>query len=77
MAQTRFTANAADRLSRAESVPGGPGACAHCGHLTLWHGTNGRYQRKPCRRCDCPAFSDTQDSEPRPCRPQLSGGPAF
>jgi hypothetical protein len=66
----RTDANQADRLSRGESVPGGPGACARCGHLTLWHGTNGRYLHKPCQRCDCPAFTVPQDSEPR--RPQLN-----
>jgi len=57
------------RLSRGESVPGGPGACARegCGHLTLWHGEHGHYQtvsrksgtcrRMPCTKCGCPAFA--------------------
>lgn len=49
--------NAADALSRGESVPGGPGACAACGHLTLWHGNNGRFRGRTCRRCDCRAFT--------------------
>jgi hypothetical protein len=50
--------NQEDRLSRGEAVPGGPGACGRdgCAHLTLWHGQNGRYRRRPCRQCDCPAF---------------------
>ena len=50
--------NDADRLARGESVPGGPGACATCGHLTLWH-MNGqrRYRNKPCQKCDCTAFT--------------------
>jgi len=46
----------ADALSRGESVPGGPGACVDCGHLTLWHGHNGRYNGKRCQQCDCTAF---------------------
>ena len=50
--------NDADRLARGESVPGGPGACGTCGHLTLWH-MNGqrRYRGKPCLKCDCRAFT--------------------
>jgi hypothetical protein len=55
-------------LSRGESVPGGPGACAGCGHLTLWHGTNGRYRGKPCQRCDCPAFTKSAAAD-YPTRP--------
>ena len=51
------TANAADRLMRGESVPGGPGACATCGHLTLWHGMHGRYRNKPCTKCECPVYT--------------------
>jgi len=50
----------ADALSRGESVPGGPGACADCGHLTLWHMQNPRYHRykgQPCGRCNCRAFT--------------------
>jgi hypothetical protein len=54
--------NAADALARGESVPGGPGACATCGHLTLWHGTHGRYRNKPCQRCDCRAFTAPDDT---------------
>jgi hypothetical protein len=47
-----------DRLSRGEAVPGGPGACDRdgCAHLTLWHGEHGRYRKRPCRKCDCPAY---------------------
>lgn len=52
------TANAADRLMHGEPVPGGPGACAGCGHLTLWHGLNGRYRNKPCTKCPCAAFTE-------------------
>jgi hypothetical protein len=58
--------NAADALSRGESVPGGPGACASCGHLTLWHGTRGRYRGKPCTKCDCRAFTAPGDPAPAP-----------
>jgi hypothetical protein len=50
-------ANAADRLARGESVPGGPGACATCGHLTLWHGMHGQCRNKLCTKCDCPAYT--------------------
>jgi hypothetical protein len=51
----------ADRLMRGESVPGGPGACSACGHLTLWH-TVPRYRRyegQPCQAegCDCQAWT--------------------
>jgi biotin operon repressor len=46
-----------DRLSRGESVPDGPGTCAACGHLTLWHGDHGQYRNKPCRKCRCAAFT--------------------
>jgi hypothetical protein len=53
----------ADRLSRGEAVPGGPGACAQCGHLTLWHGVNGRYRNKPCTKCDCPAYTDQEPQQ--------------
>ena len=56
-------ANAADRLARGESVPGGPGACATCGHLTLWHGMHGRYRNKPCTKCDCPAYTDQEPQQ--------------
>jgi hypothetical protein len=56
-------ANAADRLARGESVPGGPGACAACGHLTLWHGMHGRYRNKPCTKCDCPAYTDQEPQQ--------------
>jgi len=56
--------NQADALSRGEAVPGAPGACATCGHLTLWHGVNGRYRRKPCQRCDCTAFTAADDALP-------------
>jgi hypothetical protein len=55
---------AEDRLMRGESVPGGPGACATCGHLTLWHGQDSRYRRyrdKPCRQCPCQAFTNRAD----------------
>jgi Protein of unknown function (DUF3631) len=47
-----------DRLARGEAVPGGPGACDRggCAHLTLWHGEHGRYRKRPCRQCDCPAY---------------------
>jgi hypothetical protein len=47
-----------DRLSRGLAVPSGPGACDRdgCGHLTLWHGQNGRYRGKPCQQCGCPAY---------------------
>jgi hypothetical protein len=58
----------ADALSRGESVPGGPGACDFCGHLTLWHGTNGRYRGKPCTRCGCPSFLVPGENEPRTSR---------
>jgi hypothetical protein len=58
----------ADALSRGESVPGGPGACADCGHLTLWHGGdnhgNRRYRGQPCRRCRCRAFTDVPSQVP-------------
>jgi hypothetical protein len=53
-------ANAADRLACGESVPGGPGACATCGHLTLWHGMHGQYRNKLCTKCDCPAYTDQE-----------------
>lgn len=59
----------ADRLSRGEAVLGGPGACATCAHLTLWHGRNGRYHGRPCQRCCCLAF--TRPGEP--ARPRRSG----
>jgi hypothetical protein len=61
---------AADRLARGESVPGGPGACAACGHLTLWHG-NGRtrYRAKPCQKCDCRAFTAPGEEAPAPGQP--------
>lgn len=51
----------AERLSRGEPVPGGPGACARprCGHLTLWHGGHGKYNGQPCRRCDCEGYAAT------------------
>jgi hypothetical protein len=55
----------ADALSRGESVPGGPGACGFCGHLTLWHGDHGRYNGRPCRRCGCPSFIVPGDDGPR------------
>lgn len=58
--------NDADRLSLGESVPGAPGACATCGHLTLWHGVNGRYRAKPCQKCDCPAFTAAAENETLP-----------
>jgi hypothetical protein len=47
-----------DRLMRGESVPGGPGACATCGHLTLWHRPNRarNYLGQPCERCECKAY---------------------
>jgi len=47
-----------DRLARGEAVPGGPGACDRdgCAHLTMWHGEHGRYRKRPCRQCDCPAY---------------------
>jgi len=47
-----------DRLARGEAVPGGLGACDRdgCAHLTLWHGEHGRYRKRPCRQCDCPAY---------------------
>ena len=47
-----------DRLARGEAVPGGPGACDRdgCAHLTLWHGEHGRYNKRPCRQCGCPAY---------------------
>ena len=50
---------AEDRLARGEAVPGGPGACDRdgCAHLTLWHGEHGRYRNRPCRQCDCPAYT--------------------
>lgn len=51
----------ADRLSRGESVPGGPGACANCGHLTLWHReprSYRSYRGQPCQKCDCPSYTD-------------------
>ena len=50
--------SAEDRLARGEAVPGGPGACDRdgCAHLTLWHGEHGRYRKRPCRQCDCPAY---------------------
>jgi hypothetical protein len=68
---TAAAVNTADALSRGESVPGGPGACFTCGHLTLWHGVNGRYRGKPCQRCDCRAFSATADDPaPEPSRPR-------
>jgi hypothetical protein len=54
----------ADALSRGESVPGGPGACADCGHLTLWHGEHGRYQGRSCTRCRCRAFTDAPTAPP-------------
>jgi len=54
----------ADALSRGESVPGGPGACADCGHLTLWHGEHGRYRGRPCTRCGCRAFTDVPTAPP-------------
>jgi hypothetical protein len=49
-----------DLLSRGDAVPGGPGACDRpgCAHLTLWHGEHGRYRRRPCRQCGCPAYVD-------------------
>jgi hypothetical protein len=56
-------ANAADRLARGESAPGSPGACATCGHLTLWHGMHGRYRNKPCTKCDCPACTDQEPQQ--------------
>ena len=52
-----------DRLSRGEAVPGGPGACATCGHLTLWHGDHGQYRNKPCRKCQCAAFTNEPQSD--------------
>jgi AAA domain-containing protein len=55
--------NAADRLMRGESVPGGPGACAGCGHLTLWHGRHGRYRNRPCTKCDCPTYTDQEPQQ--------------
>jgi hypothetical protein len=58
----------ADALSRGEPVPGGPGACGFCGHLTLWHGEHGRYQGRPCRRCGCPSFIIPGDDQPRTAR---------
>lgn len=41
-----------ERLSHGESVPGGPGACATCGHARPWHSTTNR--QHPCYRDDCP-----------------------
>jgi hypothetical protein len=64
----------ADALSRGESVPGGPGACADCGHLTLWHGEHGRYRGRPCRRCACPAFREP-GTDPEPPRQQRARKP--
>ena len=49
-----------ERLSRGESVPGAPGACATCGHLTLWHRkarSSRGYLGQPCQKCDCTAFT--------------------
>ncbi|HEY1818923.1 MAG TPA: hypothetical protein VGG83_03265 [Trebonia sp.] len=62
--RTPLDASVADRLSRGESVPGGPGACADCGHLTLWHGETGRYRGRPCARCRCRAYADTPSTPP-------------
>jgi hypothetical protein len=47
------------RLSAGEAVPGHHGACKRegCAHLTLWHGENGRFKGKPCRRCPCQGFT--------------------
>jgi hypothetical protein len=61
-----------DALSRGESVPGGPGACAGCGHLTLWHGSNGRYRDKPCQLCDCHAFTGPGGTPVRPPLAELT-----
>jgi hypothetical protein len=33
------------------------------GHLTLWHGTNGRYRAEPCTKCDCPAYTDQEPQQ--------------
>jgi hypothetical protein len=55
-----------DRLMRGESVPGGPGACATCGHLTLWHrepGSYRSYRGQPCQKCDCKSYTP-QPKEP-------------
>jgi DNA invertase Pin-like site-specific DNA recombinase len=56
----RASANDEDRLSRGLPVPGGPGACDRCAHLTLWHGEHGRYRGRPCRvtGCRCTAFAE-------------------
>jgi hypothetical protein len=57
----------ADALSRGESVPGGPGACADCGHLTLWHReprSYRSYRGQPCQRCRCRAFTDVATPPP-------------
>jgi hypothetical protein len=55
---TDHEGNQQDQLSRGEAVPGGPGACDRdgCAHLTLWHGEHGRYRKRPCRQCSCPAY---------------------
>jgi hypothetical protein len=48
--------NAADRLSRGDAVPGGPGACARCGHLTLRLHRGGEspaaFRRKPAAQVE-------------------------
>jgi hypothetical protein len=58
--------NAVDRPGRGESVPGGPGACGTCGHLTLWHReprSNRGYHGQRCQKCDCPAYTDQEPKQ--------------
>ena len=60
---------AEDRLMHGDAVPGGPGACARCGHLTLWHGQERGYRRyhgKPCRQCLCTAYTDQPETSADP-----------
>jgi hypothetical protein len=59
----RDLSNPADALMHGLAVPGAQGACATCGHLTLWHRqarSNRGYHGQPCQKCDCPAYTDQE-----------------
>jgi AAA domain len=54
---------ALDRLARGESAPGEPSACGGCGHHRIFHGETYRHRRTPCRKCDCPAYTDQEPQQ--------------
>lgn len=44
-----------EQLARGGAVPGGPGACAGCGHGKVWH--NPRNRVRECERCECKGYA--------------------